>query len=186
MTKKIEWINRGMTANNGLHMQEICNQIADATGIENVLQKPEIAPENTQIVAVDNTNAQTMLNIGDGLSVENGTLKASGGTGEKKYFHQIALFDAYNNTAFYFNLVTTTPKFEYGDTAFNELPVNTFITCFSLPREGEEEVLTSLPIVAGKESDGILLSSLDFATKKMTTYRYSRTLDLMYDHSVEL
>ena len=40
MIKKIEWINRGMTANNGLHMQEICDQIADATGIENFLQKP--------------------------------------------------------------------------------------------------------------------------------------------------
>ena len=31
MSKKIEWIKRGMTANNGLHMQEVCDQIADAT-----------------------------------------------------------------------------------------------------------------------------------------------------------
>lgn len=88
MSKKIEWVNRGMTANNGLHMQEVCDQIADATtAINNSLQKPEIAPQNTQLIAVDNTNTQTMLNIGDGLSIENGSLKASGGT--KKYMHYI-------------------------------------------------------------------------------------------------
>ena len=91
MSKKIEWIKRGMTANNGLHMQEVCDQIADATTeINNSLQKPTTAPSATQLVAVDNTNAQTMLNIGDGLSVENGSLKASGGgTGTKKYMHYI-------------------------------------------------------------------------------------------------
>ena len=60
------------------------------TEINNSLQKPTTSPSATQIVAVDNTNAQTMLNIGDGLSVENGSLKASGGgTGEKKYMHYI-------------------------------------------------------------------------------------------------
>ena len=92
MSKKIEWIKRGMTANNGLHMQEICDQIADATGIENCLQKPTTAPSATQLVAVDNTNTQTMLNIGDGLSVENGSLKASGG----KIYHKTAGFSVLN------------------------------------------------------------------------------------------
>lgn len=93
MNKKIEWIKRGMTANNGLHMQEVCDQIADATtAINNSLQKPEIAPGNTQLIAVDNTNTQTMLNIGDGLRVENGSLKASaGGTGSKLYYKTIRL-----------------------------------------------------------------------------------------------
>ena len=90
MNKKIEWLKRGMTANNGLHMQEVCDQIADATTeINNSLQKPTTAPSATQIVAVDNTNTQAMLNIGDGLSVENGSLKASGGAGTKKYMHYI-------------------------------------------------------------------------------------------------
>ena len=89
MSKKIEWIKRGMTANNGLHMQEVCDKIADATAaINNSLQKPTTAPSATQIVAVDNTNAQTMLNLGDGLSVENGSLKASGG---KLYYKSIQL-----------------------------------------------------------------------------------------------
>ena len=92
MSKKIEWLKRGMTANNGLHMQEVCDQIEDATTeIHNSLQKPTTAPSATQIVAVDNTNTQTMLNIGDGLSVENGSLKASSGTGGKKYMHYILL-----------------------------------------------------------------------------------------------
>ena len=183
MIKKIEWIKRGMTANNGLHMQEICDQIADATGIENILQKPETAPENTQLVAVDNTNTQTMLNIGDGLSVENGTLKASGGTGEKKYFHQIALLDSINNIVFYFNLVTTTPKFNSGDDAFNEVPVNTYISC--APTE-EGATLTSFPIIAGKESNSIFLASLDFTTKAITYSHYSHTLELMSDNSIEI
>ena len=183
MIKKIEWINRGMTANNGLHMQEICDQIADATGIENILQKPETAPENTQLVAVDNTNTQTMLNIGDGLSVENGSLKASGGTGEKKYFHQIALFDEYNRLAYYFNLVTTTPKFNNGDEAFNEVPVNTYISC---AYASEGEVLTSFPIIAGKESNGIFLASLDLSTKAITHSHYSHLLELLHDNSVEI
>lgn len=89
MSKKIEWIKRGMTANNGLHMQEVCNQIADATAaINNSLQKPTTAPSATQIVTVDNTNTQTMLNIGNGLSIENGSLKASGG---KLYYKRITL-----------------------------------------------------------------------------------------------
>lgn len=43
------------------------------------LKTPMSTPTNTELVAVDNTGAQTMLEIGDGLSVENGTLKASGG-----------------------------------------------------------------------------------------------------------
>lgn len=62
----------------------------NGSGADNALTKPTTAPSATQIVAVDNTNTQTMLNIGDGLSVENGSLKASGGgTGTKKYMHYI-------------------------------------------------------------------------------------------------
>lgn len=57
----------------------------NGSGVDNALTKPTTAPSATQIVAVDNTNTQTMLNIGDGLSVENGSLKASG----KKYIHYL-------------------------------------------------------------------------------------------------
>ena len=64
----------------------------NGSGADNSLTKPTTAPSATQLVAVDNTNAQTMLNIGDGLSVENGSLKASGGgTGGKLYYKYIEL-----------------------------------------------------------------------------------------------
>lgn len=51
------------------------------------LKTPMSTPSATEIVAVDNTGAQTMLEIGAGLSVENGALKVSGGSG--KYQHNI-------------------------------------------------------------------------------------------------
>lgn len=131
MSKKIEWIKRGMTANNSLHMQEVCDQIANETSpenltsvikgsdtvvvdvaedkktvevhldaevtqkIDNSLQAPTQAPTATQIVGVGTNKAQTMLNIGDGLSIENGSLKASGGSGGKLY-HKFALFNVNN------------------------------------------------------------------------------------------
>ena len=105
MTKKIEWIKHGMTANNGLHMQEVCDQIAHATTeINNRLQKPTTAPSATQLVAVDNTNTQTMLNIGDGLSVENGALKSNG----KQLFEHIITIEPSGRTGYrlYFNIIT--------------------------------------------------------------------------------
>ena len=49
-------------------------------GADNALTKPTTTPSATQLVAVDNTNSQKMLTIGDGLSIENDTLKASGGS----------------------------------------------------------------------------------------------------------
>lgn len=72
----------------GSHIQahldmDITNKLA------RTLVTPLSIPSNTELVAVDNTNSQTMLAIGDGLSVENGTLSASGGSGGKLYRHQI-------------------------------------------------------------------------------------------------
>lgn len=64
---------------------------ADITNkLARTLVTPTSTPTATELVAVDNTNSQTMLSIGEGLSVENGTLKASGGTGGSKlYKHRI-------------------------------------------------------------------------------------------------
>ena len=116
MSKKIEWIKRGMTANNGLHMQEVCNQI------NNSLQKPTTTPSTTQIVAVDNTNAQTMLNLGDGLSVENGSLKASGG---KLYYKKIEL-SFYNNFTGFEGIGKITIYFyESNDTLYDVANIDT-------------------------------------------------------------
>lgn len=52
----------------------------------NALKLPQTAPESTEIVAIDNTGAQTALTIGEGLSVENGTLKSMGGGGNEIIF----------------------------------------------------------------------------------------------------
>lgn len=54
---------------------DILNDIARA------LKIPASAPTSTEIVAVDNTGAQAMLTVGDGLSIENGALKSTGGGG---------------------------------------------------------------------------------------------------------
>lgn len=44
------------------------------------LKTPISAPNETKIVAVDNTNSQEMIGIGTGLVIENNTLKSTGGT----------------------------------------------------------------------------------------------------------
>ena len=46
----------------------------NGSGGDNVLTKPTTPPSTTQIVAVDNTNTQTMISIGDGLEITNGEL----------------------------------------------------------------------------------------------------------------
>lgn len=57
-----------------------------AAKLSHVLVTPESAPPATSIVAVDNTNAQTMLTVGDGLSAENRVLKV---TKTQLYLHTI-------------------------------------------------------------------------------------------------
>lgn len=52
--------------------------------IDKALQLPQTAPSATQIVAVGTNNAQTMLGIGDGLSVVGGKLTVGSG---KKYMN---------------------------------------------------------------------------------------------------
>lgn len=52
---------------------EIQSQISKA------LVTPMSIPSATELVAVDNTGSQKMVEIGEGLSLENGTLKATGG-----------------------------------------------------------------------------------------------------------
>ena len=53
---------------------------ADITAkLARALVTPMSAPSAISLVAVDTANAQQMLSIGDGLTVENGTLKAAGG-----------------------------------------------------------------------------------------------------------
>ena len=44
--------------------------------LSQTISKPLIAPTATKLVAIDNNNSQPMLSVGDGLKIENGTLKA--------------------------------------------------------------------------------------------------------------
>ena len=52
-----------------------------AAKLGRVLMTPMSAPASVSLVAVDTSNAQTLLTLGDGLSVSGGVLSASGGGG---------------------------------------------------------------------------------------------------------
>lgn len=55
-----------------------------------VLLTPMTAPSSISLVAVNTTNSQTMLELGDGLAVEDGKLTATGGgSGTQLYQHTI-------------------------------------------------------------------------------------------------
>lgn len=49
--------------------------------INNSLQLPTTAPTSTELVGIDANKAQVNIGIGEGLTLENGTLKATGGGG---------------------------------------------------------------------------------------------------------
>lgn len=56
-----------------------------AAKLGRVLMTPMSAPASVSLVAVDTSNAQTMLTLGEGLSVSGGVLSASGGGGGGGY-----------------------------------------------------------------------------------------------------
>lgn len=68
------------------------------TKLSRVLMTPMSAPAGISLVAVDTSNAQTMLTLGDGLSVSGGVLSASGGGGSglKLYLHKLSFSVAAN------------------------------------------------------------------------------------------
>lgn len=103
----------------------------NGSGADNALTKPTTAPSATQLVAVDNTNTQAMLNIGAGLNIENDTLKASGG--EKLYQHNLFI-TAYkgkftttiiskNNDIFTSTTLNTYLKENYGSGPYSQGPL---------------------------------------------------------------
>ena len=51
-----------------------------APQVARALKTPMSAPASTELVAIDTSNGQAMISIGDGLVIENDTLKATGGT----------------------------------------------------------------------------------------------------------
>lgn len=64
-----------------------------AAKLGRVLVTPMSAPASVSLVAVDTSNAQTMLTLGDGLSVSDGVLSASGGGGGGVSFEALFNFD---------------------------------------------------------------------------------------------
>lgn len=62
---------------------------ATRTKIGKALVLPAEAPANVALVGVGTNNVQTMLSVGEGLTVDGSTLKASGGGGTKLYRHDI-------------------------------------------------------------------------------------------------
>lgn len=80
------------STNNNLHLaQQVTNKLARA------LVTPTQTPTEPLLVGLNTSNSQTNIKIGSGLSLENGTLKSSGG-GSTYYRHTITLYFAPNET----------------------------------------------------------------------------------------
>lgn len=93
----------------------------NGSGADNALTKPTTAPSTTQIVAVDNTNSQKMLTIGDGLSIENDNMKI-------KLFKHHLLIRGYSKLFAYMTLINTSNEIITNDILFDILPLNTDIS----------------------------------------------------------
>lgn len=66
--------------------------------LANALTLPVTTPTDTQLVAVNSSKAQTMLQVGEGLSVENGILSAmSSGSEQHLYKHFLEIFLQFEN-----------------------------------------------------------------------------------------
>lgn len=68
---------------NSVDLGETLNEITPK--VMRALLTPVSAPTKTELVAVDDGNAQTMIEIGEGLSLENGVLKATGASDSGEY-----------------------------------------------------------------------------------------------------
>lgn len=146
MSKKINWY-AGKNPNNPADMQEICDEVANATDVQNLAEKikgsesvvvdvaednqsleihldaevtsdisrslktPVSAPTDTSIVAVDSANAQTMLKIGEGLSVENGELSASASGSGGYYKHVVNVYNSAAEYSFDFTFNSSTANY---------------------------------------------------------------------------
>lgn len=96
--------------------------------INNSLQKPTTAPTATELVGVDTNKAQVNIGIGSGLSLENGTLKATGGGGgttQNLYMHNFNLSSDIENIDIYFQLLSTVEAYDLTN------PENIFVNTLS-------------------------------------------------------
>lgn len=105
------------------------------TKLSRVLVTPMSAPASVSLVAVDTSNVQTMLTLGDGLSVSGGVLSASGGGGSsglKLYLHKLSFSNAANSccavspSSAPITMNAPNPPFE--DNYYGDFPYFCFIT----------------------------------------------------------
>ena len=110
---------------------------------------PAEAPANVTLVGVGTNNTQTMLNVGEGLTVDGSTLKASGGGNEvwvtTFYFQDTANFDE-----FFINIFSSIPLWQSTSTPPND------------DATSEERVIEAL-------------SKVDLPTAVQTGYAYRHT-----------
>lgn len=96
---------------------EVVEQVSELNQeIAKALKTPMAAPAATKLVAVDTSNDQALVSIGEGLTLENNTLSASGGSGGSgKYLHVLNMefeHEYYLNPRVYatVNVVLNTPE----------------------------------------------------------------------------
>lgn len=92
--------------------------------ISKSLVTPMSTPSATELVAVDSTNSQTMIGIGEGLSLENGTLKATGGASGN--FVTTDTAQTITGAKTFNNNLNVTSKSQSG--AYNEAETNLYVT----------------------------------------------------------
>lgn len=143
------------------------------TKLSRVLMTPMSAPASVSLVAVDTSNAQTLLTLGNGLSVSGGVLSASGGGGggTQIYKHSVRFNNSYTcflYTTQAFNYAENYGGlFEFSDVISNMIAgyfgdsiiigftspdwssvggVNAYMHCFSLPMSATVGTLKAIEI----------------------------------------
>ena len=153
----------------------------DGVGIKTITSgTPVVTEEKTTTPITVTLTDETTQNFN--VEAKNGS---GGGTGGKKYFHQICIHIIPEDSILYFNLVTTTPKFNNAIDALDEVPNLSYI---SYAQRGIADALTNLPIVAHKSYSGeILTTSINLTTKEVSSSTLSmESLILLSDNSVEI
>lgn len=103
-------------------------EVTTLNKINKSLQTPTTAPTSTELVGIDTNKTQVNIGIGDGLAIENGTLKATGGGGgttQNLYMHNFNISRDIENIDIYFQLLSTVEQYDLTN------PENIFVNTLS-------------------------------------------------------
>lgn len=107
MAKRLKYDNEAIVADYAIY-DDKGNKLSDtSTKANNSLQLPNDAPTSTQLIGVGSDGMQINLDIGDGLTVEDNTLKITGGLSSGGNFTD-SLVLLWENTE---DVIGTTEKF---------------------------------------------------------------------------